>query len=94
MTDKTPEEVALALTRYTLVRRDELERLRGAVKAYLDWRDERLAQWEAVAKCGHEHGVDPCPEWDTLTSEPFDKDQELDDAMRQALAGLTEGSPE
>ena len=33
MTDKTPEEVALALTRYTLVRKDELERLQRLMAA-------------------------------------------------------------
>lgn len=60
--------------------------LREAAQAYIDWRDQRLAQWNAVARHDHEHGMTPCPEWDELTSEPFDKDQQLDDAIRAALA--------
>lgn len=60
--------------------------LRAAVQAYLDWRDQRAAQWDAVAIHDHEHGMTPCPEWDELTNEPFDVDQRLDDRLRAALA--------
>src|SRR6266511_1913679 len=65
-----------------------------AAQAYIDWRDKRLGQWQAVAAHDHEHGMTPCPEWDELTSEPFDKDQELDDAIRAALtARAARGEP-
>ena len=59
--------------------------LRAAAQAYLDWRDKRAAQWDAVAHHDHEHGSGPCSEWDELVNEPFDIDQRLDDAIRAAL---------
>ena len=59
-----------------------------AAQAYIDFRDRRLAQWAAVATHKHTCGTVPCPEWDVLTSEPFDIDQRLDDAIRAALDAL------
>ena len=65
---------------------ETLAALREAATAYIDWRDRRRAQWAAVVKHDHKHGMTPCPEWDVLTSEPFDIDQRLDDGIRAALA--------
>jgi len=67
---------------------DETLALLEAARAYIDFRDRRLAQWAAVATHKHACGTVPCPEWDVLTSEPFDIDQRLDDAIRAALDAL------
>jgi len=60
------------------------DRLREAAQAYIDWRDRRLALWEAVVRCGH---TDPfCPEMLAVRDSPLDKDAKYDDAIRAALA--------
>ena len=67
----------------------DAEELREAAKAYIDWRERRAGQWEALANCGHDIAVSAavCPEWRAVHDEPFDIDERLDDALRVALEG-------
>jgi hypothetical protein len=64
-----------------------LRETRKPVQTYIDWRDKRRAQWEAVANCGHPAGSD-CPEFRIVQAESFDIDERLDDAIRSALSAL------
>jgi len=67
----------------------DAEGLRKAATAYIDWRERRAGQWEALANCGHDIAVSAavCPEWRAVHDEPFDIDERLDDALRAALEG-------
>lgn len=66
---------------------DPLVEVAAAARAYLDYRDARLAAWNALATCGHDEKTN-CPEWEAVHSEPFDRDVEVDTVIRQALQAL------
>ena len=77
-----PDAELIALARNLA---EPMARVVEAARAYLAWRDERLAKWEAFVKVDNDLGS---PEWVALHDEPFDIDQRLDGAIRDALAAL------
>lgn len=59
------------------------ERLRAAVRAWVDYWDARTELWDAVGKCGHDPTAD-CPEMDAIRAQGTD--DKVDRRLRQALA--------